>query len=179
VNFVFSNLDPTTPTTEQQQQQQQQQATKTTTDNNSNKEMQCEWCNRFFTSQHGVERHKTYCAWHPQRLKALKEQRKRRRDEKAYYKENKKEKVAEKPEDEGCPNSPTSVESDDTFHVTNNHVVQSIIEAQSKQSSQKQQQHQRPTVLRSSVKNCPCGCEYVNLAMELEYDEEEIDVESL
>ena len=31
--------------------------------------LQCDWCNRFFTSQRGVERHKTYCAWHPQRLK--------------------------------------------------------------------------------------------------------------
>merc|ERR1712149_83686 len=41
------------PTTEQQQQQ----ASKIT-DNSSNKEMQCEWCNRFFPSQHGVERHK-------------------------------------------------------------------------------------------------------------------------
>merc|ERR1739838_604309 len=61
-------------------------------------EMQCEWCNRFFTSQHGVERHKTYCAWHPQRLKALKEQRKRRRNEKACYKARQ-EKV--KSEDEG------------------------------------------------------------------------------
>ena len=34
-----------------------------------NGRMQCDWCNRFFTSQRGVERHKTYCAWHPQRLK--------------------------------------------------------------------------------------------------------------
>jgi len=34
-----------------------------------NEKMQCDWCNRFFTSQRGVERHKTYCAWHPQRLK--------------------------------------------------------------------------------------------------------------
>ena len=108
---------------------------------------------------------------------ALNEQRKRRRDEKAYYKENKKEKIPDKPEDEGCPNSPTSVESDDTFHVTNNHIVRSIIESQSAAQSTKQEQ--RPTVLRSSVKNCPCGCEYVNLIeMELEY-EEEIDVESL
>ena len=30
--------------------------------------MQCDWCNRFFASIRGVERHKTYCAWHPQRL---------------------------------------------------------------------------------------------------------------
>lgn len=118
-------------------------------------EMQCEWCNRFFTSQHGVERHKTYCAWHPQRLKALKEQRKRRRNEKACYKARQ-EKV--KSEDEGCPHSPNSVESDDTFHVLNHYPVSQM----------------RPTVLRSNLKDCNCGCQYVEMEIE-----EEIDVESL
>merc|ERR1711990_139073 len=55
-----------------------------TTENIQSKiKLQCEWCNRFFTSQRGVERHKTYCAWHPKRLKALKEQRQKRRDKKA------------------------------------------------------------------------------------------------
>jgi len=144
----------------------EQQAPKT----NNCKEMQCEWCNRFFTSQHGVERHKTYCAWHPQRLKALKEQRKRRREEKAYYKA-KQEKVSDKPEDEGCPNSPISVESDDTFHVTNNYVHETPKQPQPPTTPQT-----RPTVLRSSLKNCQCGCEFVELDMEYE---EEIDVESL
>ena len=32
--------------------------------------LQCEWCNRFFSNERGVIRHKAYCAWHPQRLKS-------------------------------------------------------------------------------------------------------------
>lgn len=48
--------------------------------------LQCEWCNRFFSNERGVIRHKAYCAWHPTRLKTLKEERRRRRIEKAVFK---------------------------------------------------------------------------------------------
>jgi len=47
---------------------------------------QCEWCNRFFQNQKGVLRHKTYCAWNPLRLRALKEDRARVREQKAALK---------------------------------------------------------------------------------------------
>jgi hypothetical protein len=56
--------------------------------------LQCVWCNRFFTNERGVIRHKTYCAWHPQRLKVLKEQRKRRRLEKEVCRRNREAKNA-------------------------------------------------------------------------------------
>jgi hypothetical protein len=48
--------------------------------------LQCGWCNRFFSNERGVVRHKAYCSWSPQRLKMLKEERKRKREEKAVYK---------------------------------------------------------------------------------------------
>ena len=146
--------------------------------------MQCEWCNRFFNSHHGVERHKTYCAWHPERLKgkhelsdsenianlALKEQRKRKRNEKAISKQKREyteqlDKMNEKAIDEGCPNSPTSSESDDNFHVSNFAIKMEELEPERKMA--------RTTVIRSTSRNCNCGCQYVDLDFE-----EEIDVEN-
>ena len=100
---------------------------------------------------------------------ALKEQRKRRRDEKANYrrqaelesklKSEKRRLSYEKNIDEGCyPHSPES-ESDDHFHVTNPPLTPPP----------------RPSVIRSNVADCTCGCTYV----EMELDEEEIDVETV
>lgn len=70
--------------------------------------LQCQWCNRFFTSQRGVERHKTYCAWHPKRLKALREERQKRRIKKAnsgkYFKKIDEQLEKSEPNDFFVPN---------------------------------------------------------------------------
>ena len=107
------------------------------------------------------------------RILALKEQRKRKRNEKAVTKQKREyterlDKMVEKAIDEGCPTSPTSSESDDNFHVSNFKIkMEEIEEAPTKLA--------RTTVLRSTTKNCNCGCQYVDLTTDFE---EEIDVEN-
>ena len=32
--------------------------------------LQCEWCNKFYSNERGVIRHKVYCRWQPQRLRS-------------------------------------------------------------------------------------------------------------
>ena len=103
---------------------------------------------------------------------ALKEQRKRKRNEKAITKQKREyterlDKLNEKAIDEGCPNSPTSSESDDNFHVSNFAIKMEEIEPEQKMA--------RTTVIRSNSKNCNCGCQYVDLTTDFE---EEIDVEN-